>query len=43
MTKPQKKEADIPKMPFDEAIKRLLNTPPNHKKTAKKPVKKEKR
>jgi len=37
--KAPKKEQEIPQVPFDDALRKMLNAPPAHK-VAKKPAKK---
>jgi hypothetical protein len=36
----QKEEKEIPQMPFDDALRRILGAPPQHKVTKKQPSKK---
>jgi len=38
--KAKRKEQDVPGMPFDDALKRLLNARPQHKTAKKKSTKK---
>jgi len=36
----QKEEKEIPQMPFDDALRRILGAPPQHKVSKKQPSKK---
>jgi hypothetical protein len=39
MKKKRESETPVPRMPFDDALRKILNAPPQHKK-AQKPAKK---
>jgi hypothetical protein len=40
---PKQKTKAIPQMPFDDALRKILNAPPQHKKVKQKPQPKSKR